>query len=249
MDIVKFQIFILIFMRITSFFVSSPFFSLRGLPTMMKIGFSFAVALIIYSMAPEVNADFSTPFFFYFLIIKEVFIGLALGFITNMVYMSIQMAGQIADIKLGFAMASLYDPITQSRISIYGRMYNWIGLVLFFTINGHYYLLYSIIESYKFIPAGIMAQGINMGQIIVIFSKSFTMAFQIAVPLILVGFMSDLIMGFIARTIPQLNVFILGMPLKVMVGMIAFVILLPQASNLIISVFEDMPTILEKMMR
>jgi flagellar biosynthesis protein FliR len=160
------------------------------------------------------------------------------------------MAGQMADIKLGFAMAAVFDPVTQNRSSIYGRLYNWIGLVLFFTINGHYYLLYSIIESYSFIPAGVIeAQGINIGQIIVIFTKSFTMAFQISAPLLLVGFISDLIMGFIARTVPQLNVFILGMPLKIIIGLITFVILLPQASNLLISVFEDIPSALEKVMR
>ncbi len=250
MDILQFQIFILIFTRISSFFVSSPFFSMKGLPTMLKIGFSFAIALIIYVMTPEMNIDFNTPFIFYFLIIKEALVGLALGYITNLVYISIQMAGQLADIQLGFSMASLYDPLTQSRVSLYGRMYNWIGLVLFFSINGHYYLLYAIIQSFSFIPVGLTKlQGINIGEIAVVFSKSFLIAFQIGIPLILVGFMTDIIMGFIARTIPQLNVFILGMPLKVLVGLIAFVILLPEVSNLIISVFEDIPSTLEKMMR
>lgn len=223
---------------------------MRGLPQIMKIGFSFVVTMIVYLAAPEINIDIRPVGIFYIFLIKEVLFGLALGYITNLVFTAIQMAGQMTDIQLGFAMSSIYDPVTQTSISLFGRVYNWIGLVLFFTINGHHYLLQSIFQSYKVVPLGLLnLEGFSIGEVINIFSRSFMIAFQIGIPVILVAFMTDIIMGFIARTVPQLNVFILGLPLKVLVGLLAFVILLPPISNLMIAVIEDIPYSLDKIIR
>lgn len=250
MDIIEFEFFLLIFARIISFFVSSPFFSMKGLPTMMKIGFSFFVSLLVFFLVPEGTIEFSSTIAFYLMLIKEVLIGLALGFIANMLFTGLQMAGQMTDMQIGFSMSAMFDPVSQSSVSIFGRLYNWIGLVLFFAVNGHYLLLYGLTESFHLVPLGLAnLGGINIVDIMAIFSKSILIAFQISVPLLLITFMTDIIMGFIARTVPQLNVFILGLPLKVLVATLAFVILLPEISNLMISALENIPYYLEKFIR
>lgn len=237
-------------MRITSFFVAGPFFSMRGIPTIMKIGFSFAITVILYFTAPEIILDINTPMIFYLLLIKEVLVGLTLGFITNLVFISIQMAGQLTDIQVGFSMSAMFDPVSQSSVSIFGRLYNWIGVVLFFTLNGHYFLLYFLAESFRIAPLGLAnISGIGMEYMITFFSRNFLIAFQMSIPIVLMIFMTDVIMGFIARTVPQLNIFIFGLPLKALVGLLAFVVLLPQIVSMMIGVFEDIPSTLNKIIQ
>jgi len=250
MNILNVEFFLLIFMRITSFFVAGPFFSMRGIPTIMKIGFSFAITVIVYFTTPVIMLDINSPAVFYLLIIKEVLVGLTLGFITNLVFISIQMAGQLTDIQVGFSMSAMLDPVSQSSVSIYGRIYNWIGLVLFFILNGHYFLLYFLAESFRISPFGLAnISGIGMEYIITFFSRNFLIAFQMSIPIVLIIFMTDVIMGFIARTVPQLNIFIFGLPLKALVGLLAFVILLPQIVSMMMGVFEDIPSALNKIIQ
>lgn len=250
MDIENVEFFLLVFIRITSFFVAGPFFSMRGIPAILKIGFSFVITIIIFFTLPKTLIHMNTPMMFYMLLIKEVLVGLTLGFVTNLVFLTIQMGGQIVDIKVGFSMSAMFDPVSQSSVSIFGRLYNWIGLVLFFTLNGHYFLIYGISESFNIAPLGFAdIYGIGIENIVFVFSKSFLIAFMISIPIALVIFITDIIMGFIARTVPQLNIFIFGLPLKALVGLLAFVILLPQISNMIIGVLEDIPSTLNKIIQ
>lgn len=247
MNFVGLGAFLLILARISSFFVSSPFFSMKGLPTILKIGFSIIVSVIIYLTVPAGNIDINNTGLYYSLLIKEVFVGLALGYITNLIFTAIRMAGQMTDFQLGFSISSVYDPITQSTTSLYGKLYNWIGLVLFFTLDGHYYFLYALSKTFTLVPVGTAAlQNLNVAAVASLMSRSFIIAFQIGMPVVLVAFMTNLIMGFISRTVPQLNVFILGLPLKVLIGMISFVILLPEIVILMKGVIEEIPYSMEK---
>lgn len=250
MNFVGLGAFLLILARITSFFVSSPFLSMKGIPTILKIGFSIIVSVIIFLTVPAGNIDISHTGLYYGLLIKEILVGLALGYITNLIFTAIRMAGQMTDFQLGFSMASVYDPITQSTTSLYGKIYNWLGLVLFFTLDGHYYFLYALSKTFTLVPVGMAVfQNLNMAAVASLMSRSFIIAFQIGMPVVLVAFMTNLIMGFVSRTVPQLNVFILGLPLKVLVGMISFVVLLPEIVILMKGVIEEVPYSIEKIIQ
>lgn len=250
MTILEFEIYFLILVRLASFLMAVPFFSIRGLPVILKIGFSLILAAIVYMALPKSNIAIPSTLVFYLLLTKEVTIGLMMGFITTLMFRSIQIAGQLTDIQIGFAMSAIFDPATQSTTSLFGRVYNWIGLVIFFTINAHHYLIKAIMESFIFAPVGIASlEKVGIINISYLFSRSFLIAFQIGVPLIIVAFMTDMVMGFIARTVPQLNVFILGMPLKVLGSLFALLLLLPLVVNLMISVIEEIPMTINQLMK
>ncbi len=250
MSILDFEIFFLVICRIASFLTASPFLSMRSIPTILKIGFSLILAIIVFMILPKSNIYITGPLMFYLILIKEVSMGLFMGFITTLIFRAIQMAGQMTDIQLGFAMSAIFDPATQSSTSLFGRVYNWIGLVIFFTIDGHHYILKAITDSFTLVPIGLASfEQINLMDVGYIFSRSFLIAFQIGIPIIIVAFMSDVVMGLIARTVPQLNVFIIGLPFKVLVSLFAFLLLLPVVANLMVSVIEDVPKTMNQLMQ
>ncbi len=239
----EFLVFFLIFMRIISFMVVSPLFSFKGIPNLIKIGFSLVLSYLLYMALPR-NLSLSEKSFitYGFLVVKEVLFGLGLGYVVNLIFISIQMAGQMIDFQIGFSMAIYYDPLTNHNVSLFGNMYYWLGMVLFFAVNGHYYLIYSLAQSFSLVSLDSMSfTKLNLEAIIDLFSNSFLIAFQIAVPIIVIILLVDVIMGILSRTAPQMNILILELPIKVLVGMLSILILLPTLGNRIVSVIERLP--------
>lgn len=246
-----FQIYFLILVRILSFMIASPLFSLKGMPNLIKIGFSLLLSYILYSVIPADLVEPSESLLAYGLLIsKEVLFGLALGYVINLIFISIQMAGQMVDFQIGFSMATYYDPLSGGKVSLFGNMYYWIGMALFFAVNGHYYLIYSLVQSFELVPLTTLdVQAMNMRAIIDLFSGSFLIAFQIAVPIIIILLLVDVVMGLLARTVPQLNVLILGLPLKVLVGLLSTIVLLPALGNMMVYIIESLPHRVDELLK
>ena len=186
---------------------------------------------------------------YFLLVIKESLFGLILGYVTTIILIGIQIGGQIIDFQGGFSVASTFDPMAGTTVSLYGRFYYWFGIITFFTINGHHYLFYSLIQSFELIPlSGFYNFNFDASSVISLFSESFLIAFQIAVPIVITIFLSDIVIGLLARTVPQLNVFILGLPLKVLIGFLTTIILLSSISNEIVYIIESIPGKVERIL-
>lgn len=238
-----FQIYFLILVRIASFMVSSPLFSMKGIPNLLKIGFSLLLSYLLYMVIPVDLAFKADSILAYgILIFKEVLFGLALGYVVNLIFITLEMAGQMVDFQIGFSMATYYSPLTGGRVSLFGNMYYWVGLALFFAVNGHYYLIYSLAQSFELVPLTTLnLQEINLIALVRLFSESFLIAFQIAVPIMIIILLVNLVMGLLARTVPQLNILILSLPLKVLVGILSIIVLLNPLGNMIMKVIESIP--------
>ena len=200
-------VFILIFFRLLAFISVAPAFSVKGMPNLVKIGFSLVFAYTLYLTMPLASPlVYESILELLVLVIKEVAFGLALGFVVNLIFLSFQMAGQTVDFQIGFSMVSYYDSLSTTRVSIFGNIYQWLGLILFFVINGHHIMLYSFAQSFDLIPlAGIELASLDLKVVVNIFAKSFLTAFQIAIPIIFVILMTDAVIGLISRTVPQIN--------------------------------------------
>lgn len=250
MEWVNFELYFLIVVRISCFLAASPIFSMRGIPNILKIGFSLLLSMVVYSVIPEPALNFGNNAVTYLLcIVNEVIFGLSIGYLVNLLFLAIQMGGQFIDFQIGFSMAAAYDPTTESTVSIFGRLYNWIGLMLMFLLNGHHYLIYAIAGSFESIPIGAVSlSSFNVADIVGLFSKSMILAFQISIPVITILLLTDIVLGLISRTVPQINVFILGMPLKILVGITVFILLISAFLNLMASVVEEIPGTIDKVM-
>lgn len=237
-------VFLLIFCRITAFFVVAPVFSSKGVPTTFKIGISFFVALVVFS-ASGTGITVPQDLSYILLIGREALIGLLLGFIGYMMFMAIQTAGSFIDIQIGFGIANVIDPMTGASAPILGNFKYMIALLMFLSMNGHHHLLDAIVYSYKWVPMNNdlflnMIDGSLSEFLVRTFAQSFVLAFQMSAPLVTALFLTDVGLAFLARTAPQYNVFVIGVPLKIIIGLALLLVLMPGLAALFQNLFDIM---------
>lgn len=173
--------------------------------------------------------------------ISEIITGIVLGFAVELCFMAAKFAGSMMDIQSGLSMASMFDPNSNSNATLMERLLYWISLVIFFIVDGHHILLFQLIESFKWITIGkfILFQG-SAGIIIEAFISFFIIGFKMAIPIILIVIITDLVLGLMSRTVPQLNVMILGLPIKILIGLASFLFAMPIFLRLIGDAFGVM---------
>lgn len=244
-------VFLLAMIRIMSFLVTVPIFSYRNIPTGYKIGLGFFLALLI---SPTLHAEIQTiDEYFLLLAIKEVVVGLAVGFIAAMIFYAIQVAGSFIDLQMGFAMASVFDPQTGIQTPITGRYFYIFAILLLLSINGHHMLLNGIMNSFDFVPIDKLVFLKDTGSlahfVVVAFKKMFLIAFQMAFPVVVCLFLVDLALGLVARTVPQINIFVVGFPLKIFVGFVVIIIVISTIFFMIQKVFQEMMDSMETLLK
>jgi len=150
------------------------------------------------------------------------------------------------DFQIGFSMMSMFDPISNENVTLLGRLLYWVSMVMFFVVDGHHMLIRAIIDSFNTVNIGkfILSQQSAM-MVVKVFIEFFTLGLKIAIPIILIIIITDLSMGLVSRTVPQLNVMILGMPIKILVGLSCFALVLPATMKLIVNSFYTIPDIIK----
>jgi|SRR5690625_222645 len=218
-NLASIPIFLLIFIRILSFFVMMPLFSYRTIPLPFKLGISFFLALITFYTVDQTGVDIDRLFIF--LVLKEALVGLCLGLLAYIILSAVQIAGGFIDFQMGFAIANVVDPQTGAQSPLIGQYFYMIALLFLLSVNGHHLLIDGIFYSYEYIPLQtfIPFTDESIGKFMIhSFNHMFLFAFQIAIPLVGSLFLVDVALGIIARTVPQLNVFVVGLPLKIFVS-------------------------------
>lgn len=232
---------VLIFIRLTSFIVICPGFSFKGLPNILKVSLSMGISVLIYMVLPEMSS-ISSIYLFFFLTIKEVLFGLTIGYITNLIFSTIEIAGQLIDFQAGFSMASVFDPNAGSPLANYGKIFYWLSISVFFLTNMHHKIIETIIKSFEYVP--LTTSQINtmtVEGILSLFAKIFELSLNLAAPIIIVLLLTDIVFGMISRTIPQINVFMLGMPLKAMISFFIMMLILSWLINSIGNIIGLIP--------
>lgn len=242
-----FLIFFLISVRIVAMLVTSPVFSLRQIPVYIKVGLSLVISSLI---SAAISTQISLPSNWFSLSLyvgKELFIGVSIGYISTFIFNAVRVSAQLMDFHIGFSMSQYYDPSTAGNSTPLERFFNWFALVLFLVFNFHHIILSAVIKSFDVIPVGTYSANSNVFLATTdIFSNSFYLAIQLSAPIVIILFVTDFTMGLIARTVPQLNIFILGMPLKVLIGLLAVSAVLPGLTHIYIKSFESIYTNLLK---
>lgn len=230
----------LVFARLTAFIYLVPFFSIRGTPGLVKIGFSvFLTALLLPGInmvvIPVDLVQYSI------LVIKEVLVGLVLGYVSMLTFSAVRMAGELIDIQMGFSMATVFDPQNQTRITLMGQFLYLFQILLFLAVDGHHSLLLAISYSYSLIP--VMVGGFKIAvvpAIVHLFIQVFSLGIRIAVPFMVVFLISDIALGIVAKTVPQLNIFILSFPVKTGIGLLTMIAIIPMLAIVINNIFSQM---------
>jgi flagellar biosynthesis protein FliR len=216
-EIIRFAI---VLTRMAGIMLFAPFFSNQLFPIPIRIAFSLMTAFVLApslslkQVPSELNLGNVAALLF-----GEILIGLILGFAAMCVFAGLQFAGQIVSFQLGFALINVIDPQSNVESPAFSFLYNYVGLLLFLLINGHHWFLQAINDSFGVLNiGGITIQASLAEQIVRLSGNILDIGLRIAGPIIAVTIIADVLIGVISRTAPQLNIVIVGMPLKILVG-------------------------------
>ncbi|MFJ7933155.1 flagellar biosynthetic protein FliR [Sporosarcina sp. NPDC096371] len=238
----SFAAYLLILTRVTAFFVTVPLFSYRAIPTTLRIIFGALLAwMLVYSIdVPDLEIDGT----YLLLVVKEVITGLAIGMIAYIIMAAIQIAGGFIDFQMGFAIANVIDPQTGAQSPLLGQFFNSLAILLLLVLNGHHMLLDGIFYSYQFIPMDQLWPSLGeerLAEFVVrIFATSFGIAFQMSIPIVATLFLVDLALGITARAVPQMNIFVVGFPIKIGVSFLVLAIMMGVMVQMMKKLFEVM---------
>ncbi|MCF3942418.1 flagellar biosynthetic protein FliR [Oceanobacillus alkalisoli] len=240
-DLNQLPILLLVFVRLLSFFIVIPLFSYRTIPMPFRLGFSFFLALILFQTID--SSIFVLDHTYIFLIMKEALVGLLIGLIAFIIVSALQVAGGFVDFQMGFAIANVVDPQTGAQSPLTGQFFYMIALLFLLAVDGHHLIIDGIFTSYQFMPieAFIPFQDGSIAEFVIqTFNYMFIIAFQMAIPIVGTLFLVDIALGIIARTVPQLNVFVVGLPLKIFVSFMAILIFLSLFMTAVENLFGTM---------
>ena len=235
---------IFIFIRIITFFAIINVIFPAGTPNIFKVVFSLFMSTII-AFTVHVNVHITTVLQLINYSIVEIVTGLVLGFITSLCFNSLKIVGSLIDQQLGLSMINIYDPNSKNQSTLIENIMYWIGILVFFTMNGHHSLIEGIQHSFEIIPVGKSILIGNFNYVINVFIEYFAIGFKIAVPIVLCLIITEITMGLISRSVPQFNVMVIGMPIKLLVGIAVFIIGMPFILKEIHNLFNQLPSILD----
>lgn len=238
----------LIFLRVTAFFAITNVFFPNGTPKTLKAMFSliFSFALLSGVDYGSVN-EITSNYYLIIYIFYEIVNGLILGLILNIAFEVVLMAGSLLDVHIGLSMVNTVDPNSKANTTITGNLLHYVALIIFFIVDGHHMLIKSLMESFIILPMGNgLLHAETMSTLIEIIANYFVIGLKIAIPIVLIMIMTDVAMGLVSRAVPQINVMILGMPVKMLVGILAICVALPIIIKLFISSISYLPDIFRK---
>lgn len=228
--------FMLILVRISAFVFVAPFFSIPNVPQRVKAGFSFVFALVLFQVT-TVDIQYTTVIEYAALILKEALTGLIIGFFTNVSYYILNFAGQLMDMEIGFSMVNELDPVANVQTTITSNLYSYAVMLMLMVTDMHLYIIKAFADAFKVIPVGQAHIESNIYLLMADFVKNyFIIGFRIVLPVFAAMLIINTILAILAKVAPQMNMFVIGFQLKIMIGLLILFILvkfLPTVSGFI----------------
>ena len=245
----QFETFLLVFLRVTSMLYVFPIFSAPQIPTLVRFGFGMIVSFLLYRIVPVVH--FSNGIFDLVLAAaSQVILGMIVGFVASLVFTGIQFAGELIDLQIGFAIANVINPQTQQNITIIGEFQLAIATLVFLGTDSHHFLIQGIAGSFNLVPLPYISLDPSVaGNVTLFFTQAFLIVFRIAAPVVSALFLTNVALAFMARVAPQMNVFVIGLPLQVGVGLLMMGISLPLMATVGPQLFQTVAQQMDAVMR
>lgn len=213
--------FLTILVRVIGIFTTAPILGTKIIPNIAKVGLGLFLSYMIFSITPnQINYFRELHFLTYsILLISETIIGILLGFVASLIFNAIQFGGRLIDISMGMHIASVVDPLSSEQQSLVGQFQYILCILFFLSMNGHHLILTALLKSFSITPIGTLTFTASFANTLMqIITTSFIIGIQLAGPVVATLFLVDFSLGIIAKGVPQMNVFLTGMPLKSLVG-------------------------------
>ena len=223
----QFHVFLLILLRVSALLIVAPIFGHRLFLARAKVGLALMVSLVVFPLVDglEVPEGFLP---YAVMMVGEVMMGLVLGYVVLLLFIGIQFAGQLAGLQMGFGIVNVIDPASHDQVSIIGQFLNILAILMVLTLDGHHVILNGLLSSFDAVPlGGVVLKAPIAHKLIALSSEVFVIAIKVSAPILIALFLISTAMGVLARTVPQMNVFIVGFPVQLAVGMSMLVATLP----------------------
>lgn len=237
------QKFVLVFFRAAAVLFMIPLFSSRSVSAIFKGGLSLMIAYLLHDLVKMNFVTQQDSFVLFILCAKEVFIGVTIGFIVRLVFISASMSGEIISLQAGLSFARFMDPASEQQVSLVEQIKSLIALMIFFVLDAHHMLIKGISYSLQELPVGAASLNPSLaGYLIHATGSVFGSAFRIGAPVIVTLFLVELSFGVLSRMIPQANVFVDAIPVKVLVTVLMLGLSLGYIVPNIGALFEGLET-------
>jgi flagellar biosynthesis protein FliR len=225
------QAFLLMFARIATMIALLPVFGSQNIPLTLKAGLAFFLSVILFPAVSMtgVPAIPATTGLFMLMFLKELFVGIVIGFVASLIFSIVQFAGYLVDVLTGFSFVELVDPFSDTSVSIFGQFNVLVFTILFFSLNGHYFLLLAIQKSFAIIPLlGVHVPAGPLAQFMIkAVGDVFVLGLKFSAPIFVTLLLTQVALAVVARTVPQINVFFVGIPLNIVIAFGVAIIALP----------------------
>ena len=242
--------FILLVFRMGGLVLSSPIFGRVNVPVMAKIGLVASLSYLMFTVFPQTVAiHYTTLFGYLFLCGGELLLGMALAYVTNVFFsLTAFTAGQLIDMQIGYGIVNVFDAQNNTQVPMMGNVLNIMLILLFFVVDGHHKLIEILYLTIERMPIGTLVFSPSIGITAAeVFVRSFMLGVMMALPIIASGLTIEIAFGMMMRAVPQIHMFIVGIPLKMLVGIILFIVTLPVYANFSNRVFSELFIGIEKM--
>ena len=206
--------YLLAIVRTAAWLAVAPPFNTRMVPAPAKVGLAVALAIPVGPQAartappPEVAPLVMA-------VLLQIAVGLSLGFVVQIVFAAAQAAGELIDLFAGFTIAATYDPFTNANSAVFGRFYQLLAVALLFALDGHLLLVRGLLDSFAVVPTT-PDLGVTLEEVVDGVGLFFLSALEIAAPLLGALFLTEVSLGLLSKAAPQMNVFVLGFPIKIL---------------------------------
>ena len=244
-DILQGQLaaFLLVLARTSGIFFISPFFGAMNVSARVRGATAVATAFLIYPVIVKetVVAVPEAVIMFAGTIAQELAIGWIIGFVAYVSMAAINMAGKIMDMQVGFAVANVMDPTSGQQAPLIGSFLYYLAIIYFLIVNGHHIILTALVESFRRVPLDGVVWNPALGEFAInITNGVFMVGMRIAIPVTFAILITNVGMGILARTMPQMNIFVIGIPLQLTIGTFMLSALLPFYIMFLDVMFSDM---------
>jgi flagellar biosynthesis protein FliR len=246
----------LVFCRISGLFWAAPFFNHPVMPAQLKLWFALSLAVIFYLTLPAAalghgqglpqDLPHLLPY-----IVKELGLGFVMGLVMKMIMDALHLAGEQLSTQMGLSIANALDPITGQQNPVLGNVLGQYALVLFMALGIHHWVLLSVHHSFELIPIHVLphAKGIGLitQRLLLVSASMFSTGLMLAAPLQALLLLVDVSLGYISKLMPQMNVFMVASPLKLMLGFWGLITFLPSMQQFMTHHYEDAVKIINTM--
>ncbi len=245
------EYYLAIFVRVMGAIAFAPIFGNRTVTRRVRIFIGIACALAVFTANPYVPLGYSTFLEYTIILLKELIVGITIGFMSNVTLSIINAAGQFIDREIGFSMVSDFDPGMNTEITITAEFYNMLVMLIMLCSNMHYFILSALSDSFQLIPLGNVTidTGALYDTMVQYIADYFIISVRIALPVMIATMLLNVVLGVLAKTAPQMNMFVIGMQLKIFVGFAVLFVTIGFLPNITEYIYKEMQTVVTDVMK